>query len=392
MTDLCERFESDLGSSKTLKNTLESVSSAYGISTKRLLCSLFQPMRKYFLRINRLKLSTDEAIEVLKLEGIQARKSGLLDEAIYIEVLPGDPIQPSEKIAVAEREAAERVMLGADLYLPGLKKLINARKGDEVTVTDENGIPVAKGILLIEPNEVNRRSRGIAVKVVSSLYKMPKVRELDSYSRGIITDQSYPSMLLIRMLDPPAGKIFVDMTASPGGKIGHLYEITGGKGIYYAFDHTQNKILRLKKELSRIGASSVIALKGDSRFISLDHPQIRADITILDPPCTGLGNRPRLSIQFNEKDLRNLVSLQRQLLKEAARITVPGGLISYSTCTLSYEENEGQVEWALNNLPLEPVYPNFPFPQSKLTDHPVARFVPGFHDTIGFFAAIFRRK
>jgi 16S rRNA (cytosine967-C5)-methyltransferase len=375
-----------------LLRTIKMIADAYGTDPNIILCSLFVPMKRYYLRVNLTKIRTVDLLFRLREKGILAYSCGTLEEAIYVEIQGGEKVTAGEKIAVAEREAAERVMLGADLYMPGLKRVLNAKKGDEVTIVSEDGIPVAEGILEVSPGEVNRRSKGIGVRVLRSLYRLPKIRELEEYKLGLITDQSLPSMLLVRMLDPfPRHGVYVDMTASPGGKIGHLYEYTGGLGKYFAFDHTEKKVERLKSELRRIGADAVIALKEDSRFISLRHRDMKSNFTILDPPCSGLGNRPRLSIDLDERNIKNLISLQRQLLKEAVRITSPGGLISYSTCTLTYEENEGQVLWALENLPIEVAEPSFPFPQSSLIDLPVARFIPGVHDTIGFFSAIFRR-
>lgn len=388
-----EKIEEDLEKNSFLRNSFELIAGEYGISSSSLLQNLFIPMKRYYLRVNMLKAEVAEAVEVLKKEGIEAKRSGLIEEAVFLEVQEGEKIEAGEKIAVAEREAAERVMLGSNLYMPGLKRVLNARKGDEVTVVSEEGIPVAKGILEIEPREVNRKAKGTAVRVLKSLYRLPKVRELEAYKKGIITDQSYPSMLIGRSLySPVSGLVYVDMTASPGGKIGHIYEITRGRGKYFSFDHTEKKVERLKREMERIGASDVFVSKEDSRFLSLKYPSLKAEITILDPPCSGLGNRPRLSLNPpSDREMMNLISLQRQLLKEAARITAPGGYISYSTCTITYEENEAQAEWALKNLPLEVSYPPFPFPQSKLADFPAARFIPGIHDTIGFFFSLFRR-
>jgi 16S rRNA C967 or C1407 C5-methylase (RsmB/RsmF family) len=46
--------------------------------------------------------------------------------------------------------------------------------------------------------------------------------------------------------------------------------------------------------------------------------------------------------------------VQRKLFASGARALKPGGILVYSTCTLNLEENEGMIQWALENLPLEP--------------------------------------
>jgi len=66
-------------------------------------------------------------------------------------------------------------------------------------------------------------------------------------------------------------------------------------------------------------------------------------------------------------------------------------LITYSTCTLTVEENEGVVEWARRELGLRVEELPVPGPPSELAGLPAARFVPGAHDAPGFFLALLRK-
>ncbi len=370
---------------------LEKVLDQYNISIEDFVAAITTPPRKYFVRVNTLKTSPESAIRLLKSEGENFSIDDRIPEAIYTEVSGPFRIEhwSTKGIVVAERFAAERVLLGANLYAPGVVRILEAREGDTVTIVDETGTPLALGTLVSNPQRIGEH--GIVVDVYKSVFHAPKIIETNAYARGIIFDQSFPSMLVARLLQPSENDFLLDLTASPGGKISHAYELSGGKALTVGVDHTWKKVQKLKENLHRLGHTSVVVLKGDSRRIHEWCRGIRPNKTIVDPPCTALGNRPRLQLQLEKRVVDDMVRLQKALLYEACRITVAGGLISYSTCTLTYEENEGIVEWALRKLPLEIVEPSLPLPQSKLTDKPVVRFMPGVHDYPGFFIAIFRR-
>eukprot|EP00929_Paragymnodinium_shiwhaense_P099751 TRINITY_DN61576_c0_g1_i1.p1 TRINITY_DN61576_c0_g1~~TRINITY_DN61576_c0_g1_i1.p1 ORF type:complete len:587 (-),score=124.65 TRINITY_DN61576_c0_g1_i1:119-1879(-) len=135
------------------------------------------------------------------------------------------------------------------------------------------------------------------------------------------------------------------------------------------------------------------------------------DRVLLDPPCSGLGQRPRLSLELEEplKQLEDYASYQRVLIRAAVDLLRPGGVMTYSTCTLNPLENEANVRYALDEFPclsLVDAVPRIggqglvctssttPFlarEQAAL----VQRFEPsidvdsGVNDTIGFFVAKF---
>eukprot|EP00427_Karlodinium_veneficum_P036656 CAMPEP_0169281026 /NCGR_PEP_ID=MMETSP1016-20121227/55982_1 /TAXON_ID=342587 /ORGANISM="Karlodinium micrum, Strain CCMP2283" /LENGTH=598 /DNA_ID=CAMNT_0009369513 /DNA_START=18 /DNA_END=1811 /DNA_ORIENTATION=+ len=77
------------------------------------------------------------------------------------------------------------------------------------------------------------------------------------------------------------------------------------------------------------------------------------DRILLDPPCSAMGQRPLLRWGKTLSDVRDHAGYQRQFLRTAASLLRHGGELVYSTCTLTPEENEENVRWALDNLPLE---------------------------------------
>ena len=126
------------------------------------------------------------------------------------------------------------------------------------------------------------------------------------------------------------------------------------------------------------------------------------DRILLDPPCSALGLRPKLQLeQKTEKDLMSFVKYQERFAGQAVRLTKPGGLLVYSTCTMHARENEGMVQYILDNYPdmeLVPIViplgsPGLPGHGISSEDCPkVRRFDPTVSDTMSFFVAAFTKR
>jgi 16S rRNA (cytosine967-C5)-methyltransferase len=81
----------------------------------------------------------------------------------------------------------------------------------------------------------------------------------------------------------------------------------------------------------------------------------RADLVLLDVPCSNTGVLPRrveARYRCGDAQLARLVETQRGILRDATELLAPGGVILYSTCSIESEENEEQVTWAGRELGL----------------------------------------
>ena len=118
------------------------------------------------------------------------------------------------------------------------------------------------------------------------------------------------------------------------------------------------------------------------------------DAVLVDVPCTGTGTfrrHPDARWRLKASDLAVLPATQRAILRAAATVVKPGGLLIYSTCSLELEENDDQVNRFLADHPdwtLEPP-PHGVVPASVL-DGGLLRVLPQRHATDGAFAARFR--
>ena len=121
----------------------------------------------------------------------------------------------------------------------------------------------------------------------------------------------------------------------------------------------------------------------------------KADRVLVDPPCSALGTRPKLYDETKFEHVLGLAKYQRQFLKVAARLCKPGGVIVYSTCTLTLEENEENVAYAVEELGLEveEVKWHVGGPAIEVKDcvRGCWRFEPDEHGTPGYFIAKLRK-
>ena len=88
--------------------------------------------------------------------------------------------------------------------------------------------------------------------------------------------------------------------------------------------------------------------------------------------------------------------MQRRIIRNVWSYTKVGGIIMYSTCTVSMAENEENVSWIMRNFPVEPlpIRNGLPVPMQgeSSVDRGQLQLLPGKYGTDGFFVAKFRRK
>lgn len=160
-------------------------------------------------------------------------------------------------------------------------------------------------------------------------------------------------------LDPAEGGAVLDMCASPGSKTGLLAGLVGDTGFVLGNEPSQKRLGTLRRNLQLMNLFCAATCSGPGEGMLLpDAGQSGPgwDYILLDPPCSGWGTaekNPQVLRLWQGDKLKILVSLQRRLIKEAARLLRPGGKLVYSTCTTNVEENEEQVAHAIEALGLE---------------------------------------
>ncbi|MFZ5810725.1 MAG: RsmB/NOP family class I SAM-dependent RNA methyltransferase [Thermodesulfobacteriota bacterium] len=170
---------------------------------------------------------------------------------------------------------------------------------------------------------------------------------------GLIYIQDRSSMLPPLCLAPPQGAEVLDMCASPGGKTGFVSQLVGPEGFVLGNDPSPDRLTTLRRNLLRLNLPGV-ATCGEVDLAPVLPGHAFSHI-LLDPPCSGWGTaekNPRVLSLWREDKVEPLVVLQRRLLRTAAGLLAPGGRLMYSTCTTNPAENEDQIRFALDTLPL----------------------------------------
>jgi len=324
----------------------EALERVYGEDLDSFLDAVSRPGSRLYFRVNTLRIDPGELIDSLRARGLDVRRDEELPEALYVPVQGPFEIERLELCVLVDKRAAESILLGANLYAPGVRWCDpRIRRGDEVSILGPGGILVANGIAAMSCEEMLRSRHGLAVEVVRSRYRAPCLRSLPEFEKGLIYPQSLPAIYVSRILDPQPNDLVVDMCAAPGGKTGHIVELSRGRATIYAFDHSKSKIEELRNEMRRLGHLDLVHVeRRDSRYLHLDLPTLRPTKVLVDPPCTALGVRPKVLDVKTWRDVVSSARYQVQFLWTALRIARVGARIVYSTCTVTVEENELLVE------------------------------------------------
>jgi len=136
------------------------------------------------------------------------------------------------------------------------------------------------------------------------------------------------------------GDSWLDLCAGPGGKAALLSSIAKERGINFV----ANEFSEPRAQLVRNVVHGATVWCGDGRDVATHGESF--DAVIIDAPCTGLGalrRRPEVRWRRSLADLRELTSLQRELLSSAVSVIKPGGLLGYATCSPHLAETTVQV-------------------------------------------------
>lgn len=368
----------------------ECLSTIYNGRLDRVVRSFGSMGSRYYLRLNSLAANCSETLGDVRSHGLFVRRHEIIDDAAYLPVREST-IEMKGKLVEADRFAAEAVLQGAHLYSPGVRKCRGLRAGMSASVTDDKGVPVGSGIARQSEQGILLHRQGIAVEVLSSRFGLPSFMESSWYNEGLIHLQSFPAMVTCHVLDPRPGEVIVDLNCAPGSKMSYLSQLTKNQARVIGFDRNSQKIEKTAKHLERLKCANYKLISHDSRYAHLDY-RIRADKVLVDPPCTGLGVMPKLSIDTTYQDVSNLSCYQKQFLTAAAAMVRKGGTVVYSVCTITGEECEEVARFAEDNLGLTLVEASPMLGQRGLDDGELTqRFDPEL-DGAGYFIARLVKK
>lgn len=227
------------------------------------------------------------------------------------------------------------------------------------------------------------------------------------YLAGHYILQAASSFLPVMALAPQEHERVLDMAAAPGGKTTHIAALMKNTGCIFANDSNKARAKGLIGNIHRLGAKNVVVCNYDAR----EFPRVIGgfDRVLLDAPCSGTGviaKDPSVKTNKTEKDFLMLPHLQKQLLLSAIdsvdHNSKTGGYIVYSTCSVTVEENEQVVQYALNKRPnVKLVETGLVFGKEGFTSYMgktfdkslkmTRRYYPHTYNVDGFFVSKFKK-
>ncbi|MFA9378071.1 MAG: RsmF rRNA methyltransferase first C-terminal domain-containing protein [Lachnotalea sp.] len=170
------------------------------------------------------------------------------------------------------------------------------------------------------------------------------------YYAGLYYLQEPSAMTPASRLEIKPGDIVLDLCAAPGGKATELGAKLQGEGLLVANDISSSRAKGLLKNIELFGIANVLVMSEKPEKLLTCFEEY-FDKILIDAPCSGEGMfRKETSMIKNwEKNGPEFYAqIQQEIIVQAAKMLKPGGMILYSTCTFSPEENEGTIQYLLN--------------------------------------------
>ena len=173
------------------------------------------------------------------------------------------------------------------------------------------------------------------------------------HEMGLYYIQEPSAMSAAALLAPKPGMRVLDLCAAPGGKSTQLATYLGDSGLLVSNEINTQRSRILSQNIERMGIKNAIVTNEDSFALASHFPSFFNAIQV-DAPCSGEGmfrKLPEAVEQWSTENVAICAERQKEILDNAAVMLKPGGVIVYSTCTFSREENEDVIEYFLERHP-----------------------------------------
>ena len=225
------------------------------------------------------------------------------------------------------------------------------------------------------------------------------------YLAGHYMLQAAASFLPVISLDPKEHERVLDMCAAPGGKTTYIAQLMKNTGCLFSNDVNKDRMKATAANIHRMGIKNTVVSLLDGRSF----PEVIGgfDRVLVDAPCSGTGvisKDASVKTSKTEQDFKLLSHLQKELILAAIDSidanSKTGGVLVYSTCSVSVEENEEIVTYALKRRPnVKLVETGLEFGTSGFTAYRgrrypkelalTKRYYPHTHNLDGFYVAKF---
>ncbi len=173
------------------------------------------------------------------------------------------------------------------------------------------------------------------------LAKPIPVEQVPGFADGVVSVQDYGAQLAAHLLDLKKGQLVLDACCAPGGKTGHILELTGV--VLTALDNDASRLNRVESNLNRLNLNANLQLGDAATYYNTR----LFDRILADVPCTASGIvRRHVDIKWlrRERDIASFCAQQAVILANLWQLLAKGGKLLYVTCSIFNEENQQQID------------------------------------------------
>lgn len=222
------------------------------------------------------------------------------------------------------------------------------------------------------------------------------------FHAGVYYVQEASSMFLEQAVkqttDTSQPLLVLDLCAAPGGKSTLLQSIISKESLLVSNEVIQSRVNILKENIIKWGSSNVVVTNNDPKDFSSLHGLF--DVVVIDAPCSGSGLFRRDAEAINEWSEANVQlcsQRQQRIIADVWNCLKEDGVLIYSTCSYSAEEDEEILDWLVAKSKVESI--KVKLKEEWGIDEVQSakgaygyRFWPNKVKGEGFFIAVFRKK
>jgi NOL1/NOP2/sun family putative RNA methylase len=218
------------------------------------------------------------------------------------------------------------------------------------------------------------------------------------YLMGYYYVMDKSSFIPVLALNPEPEEVIADFASSPGGKTTFIAQLMKNRGVILAIESNHSRALSLIHNIHRMGVMNTAVIRMNAEeFPELN---IKADKILLDAPCSCEGVMHKDSTRksnLSSEDIKTCSAIQRNLIKAALKCLKREGVLVYSTCSMTPEENEMVIQEVLDTYSVrlegiewgDEAFTEIPSTDIKFSEEmkKARRLYPHKHKSSGFFVA-----
>ena len=203
----------------------------------------------------------------------------------------------------------------------------------------------------LKENKINYKN----IKENTDFYIVEKVKNIENleiFKKGYFTVQDISAGMTAYMLEPKKGDKILD-ACSAGGKTTYIAELMENEGQIDAWDLYETRTKLIKENAERLGITIINTKQNDATKYQKENEK-KYDKILLDVPCMGIGvikRKPDIKWHREEKDLKIISKIQKQILENCSKYLKEKGTIVYSTCSILRKENDIVIKEFLKENP-----------------------------------------